>query len=163
MFGKPKYGCVDLYIGEYDYEVYSLTDIPINFLTSMLFALKEDKDFCVSVEFDYPSWMKIISDYYDTYLIINGHFKVIKDFNKWMLAMEIFDDFRSDFDDWCNWRCHMDPEELADYPEKFLRLLEELSVVLRNPRWYLQKMEGYGERQRSFYDQLGKNNESILF
>lgn len=155
MFNKPKSGCVDLYIGEYDYEITYMTDVPGDFLTAMIFALKEDKDFCVWADCDYDSRLKIISDYYDTYLIIGSELKIIRDFNKWQVAMEMYDDFRDDFDEWCNWQCYKDPDELKGYPGRFMHLLDSLSSILQKPRLYLQNTERYGDRQKKFYDQLG--------
>jgi len=157
MFGRPVKGGVDLNIGEEEYEVSYLTDIPRDFLTAMIFALKEDKDFCVWVELEYDTRMKIISDYYDTYLIINENLTVVKDINKWMLAMEMYDDFHDFFDEWCNLQFYKSEEELERFPESFLRLLENLSAILQNARLYLQNTEMYDKsRQKEFYRNLGK-------
>lgn len=144
-----------LYIGEYDYEITYMTDIPRDFLKAMIFALKEDNDFCVWVDCDYEACLKIVSDYFDTYLIIGNELTVIKDFNKWHIAMEIYDDFREDFDDWCNWQCYKSPDESEDYPESFINLLDTLSSILQKPGIYLQNTERYGSRQAKVYEQLG--------
>ena len=144
-----------LFIGEYDYEITYMTDIPRDFLKAMIFALKEDNDFCVWVDCDYEACLKIVSDYFDTYLIIGNELTVIKDFNKWHIAMEIYDDFREDFDDWCNWQCYKSPDESEDYPESFINLLDTLSSILQKPGIYLQNTERYGSRQAKFYEQLG--------
>ena len=101
--------------------------------------------------------MKIISDYYDTYLIINEELIIVKDCNKWQLAMEMYDDFRDFFDEWCNWLCYKSQEELEGYPESFMKLLDGLSAVLQNARLYLQNTEMYDtNRQKEFYSNLGK-------
>ena len=101
--------------------------------------------------------MKIISDYYDTYLIINENLTVVKDINKWMLAMEMYDDFHDFFDEWCNLQFYKSEEELERFPESFLRLLENLSAILQNARLYLQNTEMYDySRQKEFYRNLGK-------
>lgn len=41
MLGRPVSGWADLNIGEHEFEVSYLTDVPRGFLTSMIFALKE--------------------------------------------------------------------------------------------------------------------------
>ncbi len=157
MFDRPVSGYVNMYIGEYEYFVEYLTDIPRDFLSSMVFALKEDKDFCVWVEFDYDTSLKIISDYYDTYLILGNELTIVRDFNKWQIAMEIYDDFREDFDEWCSWQCYKcrDEDEQKDYEVSFLHLLESLSAILQKPRIFLQNTERPGKRQKEFYEQLG--------
>ncbi len=155
MFGVPASGWTDMYIGNREYLISYNTDVPIDFLTAMVFALKEDKDFCVWVDCEYDYRVKIISDYYDTYIIADEELDIIRDLNKWQIAQEIYNDFRSDFDEWCGWLCYKDEEELKYYPEKFMRLLDSLSAVLRNPRVYLQNTEMYGSRQVSFYKTLG--------
>ena len=47
MFDRSSGGCVNLYIGDYDYEITYMTDVPGDFLNAMIFALQEDNDFCV--------------------------------------------------------------------------------------------------------------------
>ena len=68
MFSKPDFGWVDINIGGYILNASYLTDIPIDFLDSLISSLKNNLPFSVFI--DEEGIEDIICAYYDEVFII---------------------------------------------------------------------------------------------
>ena len=68
MFSKPKAGWVDINIGNYEISASYLTDIPMDFLNSLINSLENNLPFSVFI--DEEGIENILCAYYDEVFII---------------------------------------------------------------------------------------------
>ena len=105
MFSRPKGGWVDITIGNYIIQGSYLTDIPMNFLDSLICSLENNTP--VSVFIDEEGVEDIICAYYNEIFIIvkdedNVEYKKVNiDFNKF--RRNIINGIENYFDEWVNW------------------------------------------------------------
>lgn len=105
MFSRPKGGWVDITIGNYIIQGSYLTDIPMNFLDSLICSLENNTP--VFIFIDEEGVENIICAYYNEVFIIvkdgdNVEYKKVDiDFNKF--RRNIINGIENYFDEWVNW------------------------------------------------------------
>lgn len=133
MFTIPKHGWVLINIGSFSDRASYLTEVPLDCLDSIIYALENKTDFIVS--FDAEGWsFKIISDYYRTFIIEEKDFPkllTLENINKEMLAKEIYQDISENIDNWSNWSCSIENEEdILNYKKELNIKLEKLKSLI---------------------------------
>ena len=116
MFSKPNVGWVDINIGGYTMNGSYLTDIPMDFLDSLISSLKSNLP--VSVFIDEEGIENIICAYYDEVYIIAKHgddveyIKKDMDFN--LFRKDIVNDIETNLNEWINWNLDEDVKVLKN-------------------------------------------------
>ena len=116
MLSKPNAGWVDINIGGYILSASYLTDIPMDFLNSVISSLKNNLP--VSIFVDEEGRENIICAFYDEVFIIVKeenddlieYKKIDMDFN--LFRKSIIDDIEMNFNEWINWNMERDVEVL---------------------------------------------------
>ena len=141
MLINPKHGWVTISIENWSDRASYLTEVPLECLDNMIYALENGSDFIVS--FDAEGWTyKIISDYYRTFVITEldtCDLIVFENVSKKVLAKEIFNDITKDIDEWSMWSCsldydnegHVTQESIDKYRNTLLSKLEKLEKLLK--------------------------------
>lgn len=128
MFSKPKAGWVDINIGDYTISASYLTDIPIDFLNSLINSLENNLPFSVFI--DEEGIENLLCAYYDKVFIIimNGsnveYKKIDMDFNTF--RAEIVKDIEIYLNDWIDWNMKDDSKMLKS---REIELRNKLSIV----------------------------------
>ena len=143
MFSKPNGGWVDINIGGYILSASYLTDIPMDFLNSVISSLKNNLP--VSIFVDEEGRENIICAFYDEVFIIakeeNGDLieykKIDMDFN--LFRKSIIDDIEMNFNEWINWNMERDVEVLKARED-------ELRTKFPSEK-YKQILKNYTERE----------------
>ncbi len=134
MFSKPKVGWVDINIGGYTINGSYLTDIPMNFLDSLISSLKSNLP--ISIFIDEEGSEDIICAYYDEVYIIVKHCddveykKIDMDFNSF--RKDIINGIEANLNQWINWNMDEDVEVLKNREN-------ELKTKLSIAKEYLKK------------------------
>lgn len=116
MFSKPEVGWVDINIGGYTINGSYLTDIPMDFLDSLISSLKSNLP--ISIFIDEEGIEDIICAYYnEVYIIVrNGddveYKKIDMDFN--LLRKEIINGIETYLNEWINWNMDDDVKVLKN-------------------------------------------------
>jgi hypothetical protein len=147
MLSNPKCGWVDVIIESNTIEPFVgyasyLTEVPLDCLDNMIFALENYSDFITS--FDAEGWMyKVIADEYRTYVIVERDKPELLIFDNkdiFDLANEIVDDISKDIDEWSRWSCSIDIDDdgnliqsqVEDYKNTLLEKIDTLKKVIEN-------------------------------
>ena len=136
MFSKPKGGWVDINIGGYTLNGSYLTDIPMNFLDSLISSLKSNLP--VSIFIDEEGVENIICAYFNEVFIIvkNGdeieYKKIDMDFN--LFRKDIIDDIEKYLNEWINWNMIDDVAELKNRENE---LSTKLSIAKESFKKYI--------------------------
>lgn len=114
MLTKPKCGWTNVKINNFEAPASFITDVPIDCLKNMIFALKNKSDFIVSL--DAEGWTyKIISDSYRTLILIEDEEPetiVLNDITKEYLAKELYLSIYNYKEDWYNFPCFVRDKDL---------------------------------------------------
>ena len=136
MFSKPKGGWVDINIGDYTLNGSYLTDIPMNFLDSLISSLKSNLP--VSVFIDEEGVENIICAYFNEVFIIvkNGdvveYKKIDMDFN--LFRKDIINGIEKYLNEWINWNMIDDVEALKNRENE---LNTKLSIAKESFKKYI--------------------------
>ena len=128
MFSKPEAGWVDINIGNYEISASYLTDIPMDFLNSLINNLENNLPFSVFI--DEEGIENILCAYYDGIFIIikNGnnveYKKIDMDFNTF--RADIVKDIEIYLNDWIDWNMEDDPQILKS---REIELRNKLSIA----------------------------------
>lgn len=136
MFSKPEAGWVNINIGNYTMSGSYLTDIPIDFLNSLINSLENNLPFSVLI--DEEGIEDILCAYYDEVFIIikdgnNVEYKKIDmDFNTF--RVEIVKDIEIYFNDWIVWSMEHDSKILKS---REMELRNKLSIAKAKLKKYV--------------------------
>lgn len=142
MLINPKHGWVTICIDNWSDRASYLTDVPLDCLDAMIYALTNKCDFIVS--FDAEGWTyKIISDCYRTFIIEEQNkpkLITIENVDINMLAKELYNDISKDLDEWSNWSCSLDVDEdgkilskeIENYKQSLVDKLYQLKILLKD-------------------------------
>lgn len=136
MFSKPKGGWVDINIGDYTLNGSYITDIPMNFLDSLISSLKSNLP--VSVFIDEEGVENIICAYFNEVFIIvkNGdvveYKKIDMDFN--LFRKDIINGIEKYLNEWINWNMIDDVEALKNRENE---LNTKLSIAKESFKKYI--------------------------
>lgn len=127
MFSKPKNGWVNIKIEDYKINGSYLTDIPMNFLDSVISSLKSNLP--ISIFIDEEGSENIICAYYDEIYIIVKHDdveykRIDMSFN--LFRKNIINGIEMYLNEWINWNMDDDVEELKNRENEFK---EKLSIA----------------------------------
>ena len=134
MFSRPKVGWVDINIGGYIINGSYLTDIPMDFLDSLIPSLKSNLP--VSIFIDEEGIEDIICAYYnEVYIMVRDgddveYKKIDMDFN--LFRKEIINGIETYLNEWINWNMDEDVEGLKNREN-------ELRTKLSLAKEYLKK------------------------
>ncbi len=136
MFSKPHGGWVDINIGEYILSASYLTDIPMDFLNSVISSLKYNLP--VSIFVDEEGTENLICAFYDEVFIIakeeNGDLieykKIDMDFN--LFRKTIIDEIEMNFNEWVNWNTKRDIEVLKAREDELRKKLFDAKECYKN-------------------------------
>ncbi len=134
MFSRPNGGWVDINIGDYTINGSYLTDIPMDFLDSLISSLKSNLP--VSIFIDEEGRENIICAYFnEVYIIVrNDDFveykKIDMDFN--LFRKDIINGIETNLKEWINWNMEDDVEVLK-------KRENELRTKLSIAKEYLEK------------------------
>lgn len=134
MFSRPKVGWVDINIGGYTINGSYLTDIPMDFLDSLIPSLKSNLP--VSIFIDEEGIEDIICAYYnEVYIMVRDgddveYKKIDMDFN--LFRKEIIKGIETYLNEWINWNMDKDAEVLKNREN-------ELRTKLSLAKEYLKK------------------------
>lgn len=136
MLSKPNGGWVDINIGEYTLNASYLTDIPMDFLNSVISSLKNNLP--VSIFVDEEGIESLICAFYDEVFIIAKeenddlieYKKIDMDFN--LFRKSIIDDIEMNFNDWINWNMEHDVEVLKEREEDLRTKLSAAKECYKN-------------------------------
>ena len=134
MFSRPKVGWVDINIEGYTINGSYLTDIPMDFLDSVISSLKSNLP--VSIFIDEEGIEDIICAYYnEVYIMVRDgddveYKKIDMDFN--LFRKEIIKGIETYLNEWVNWNMDKDVEGLKNREN-------ELRTKLSIAKEYLQK------------------------
>ncbi len=135
MFGKPKAGWVDINIGNYTISASYLTDIPMDFLNSLINSLENNLPFSVFI--DEEGLENILCAYYHGVFIITmiddniEYKKIDMDFN--IFRVKIIKDIEKYFNDWVVWNMENDPKILKS---REIELRNKLSIAKEKLKKY---------------------------
>ena len=125
MLTIPKFGWTNVVIEDFKEPASYLTDVPMECLDSMIFALSNNASFCV--DFDAEGYTyKVISDWYKTFIIMEQDSPtliVFENKSRNDLAKELLEDISTNIDDWCNFSYSIE----EDGEEEFNRYKKELN------------------------------------
>lgn len=116
MFSRPKGGWVDINIGDYTINGSYLTDIPMDFLDSLISSLKSNLP--ISIFINEEGTENIICAYFnEVYIIVkNGddveYKKIDMDFN--LFRKDIINGIEMNLNEWINWNMDEDVEVLKN-------------------------------------------------
>lgn len=136
MFSKPETGWVDINIGNYEISASYLTDIPMDFLNSLINSLENNLPFSVFI--DEEGIENILCAYYHGVFIItmdgsNVEYKKIDmDFNTF--RAEIVKDIETYLNDWIDWNMKDDPKMLKS---REIELRNKLSIAKEKLKKYI--------------------------
>lgn len=137
MLGKPAFGWTHIKIGNFEGPASYLTDVPIDCLKNMIFALKNRSDFIVS--FDAEGWTyKVVSDCYRTIVIIEKDETpeiILSDINRDELAKELYFDIKNNKEDWYEFPCFLKGKEVPKderETEAYNRYKQQLNYLLES-------------------------------
>ncbi len=136
MFSKPKAGWVDINIGHYIISASYLTDIPMDFLNSLINSLENNLPFSVFI--DEEGIEDVLCAYYDEIFIIimsgnNVEYKKIDmDFNAF--RAEIVKDIEKYLNDWIDWNMNDDSQILKS---REIELRNKLSIAKEKLKKYI--------------------------
>ena len=136
MFSKPAAGWVNINIGHYTISGSYLTDIPMDFLNSLINSLENNLPFSVFI--DEEGIEDILCAYYDEVFIIikdgnNVEYKKIDmDFNTF--RAEIVKDIEIYFNDWIVWSMEHDSKILKS---REIELRNKLSIAKEKLKKYV--------------------------
>lgn len=136
MFGKPKSGWVDINIGNYTINGSYLTDIPMDFLNSLINSLENNLPFSVFI--DEEGTEDILCAYYDGVFIIKKiegddnveYIKIDMDFATFRL--EVVKGIEIYFSDWIVWNMEDNPEILKNREKELRNKLSTIKEKLKN-------------------------------
>lgn len=136
MLSKPNGGWGDINIGEYTLNASYLTDIPMDFLNSVISSLKNNLP--VSIFVDEEGIESLICAFYDEVFIIAKeenddlieYKKIDMDFN--LFRKSIIDDIEMNFNDWINWNMEHDVEVLKEREEDLRTKLSAAKECYKN-------------------------------
>lgn len=136
MLSKPNGGWADINIGEYTLNASCLTDIPMDFLNSVISSLKNNLP--VSIFVDEEGIESLICAFYDEVFIIAKeenhdlieYKKIDIDFN--LFRKSIIDDIEMNFNDWINWNMEHDVEVLKEREEELRTKLSAAKEYYKN-------------------------------
>ena len=130
MFGKPKAGWVNINIGNYIINGSYLTDIPMDFLNSLINSLENNLPFSVFI--DEEGTEDILCAYYDGVFIIkkiegNDNVEYIKiDMDYAAFRLEVVKGIEIYLNDWVVWNMEDNPEISKS---REIELRNKLSIV----------------------------------
>lgn len=136
MFSKPTGGWVDINIGNYTLTGSYLTDIPMDFLDSLISSLKSNLP--VSIFIDEEGVENIICAYFnEVFIIVKNtdeieYKKIDMDFN--IFRKDIIDDIEKYLKEWINWNMIDDVEELKNRENE---LRTKLSIAKESFKKYI--------------------------
>lgn len=136
MFSKPNGGWVDINIGDYTLNGSYLTDIPMDFLDSLIASLKSNLP--VSVFIDEEGVENIICAYFNEVFIIVKNADIVEykkidmDFN--LFRKNIINDIEKYLNEWINWNMIDDVEVLKNRENE---LRTKLSIVKESLKKYI--------------------------
>lgn len=129
MFSKPNSGWVDIKIGNYNINASYLTDVPVDFLNSLISSLENNLP--ISVLLDEEGIEDLIVVFYgNSYILVEDNEKYIEtkiekvDFDEF--RRQIIEGIEKYFNDWVNWNLGDDSSTLQKR-EKILR--EKINVA----------------------------------
>ena len=127
MFSKPKNGWVNIKIEDYKINGSYLTDIPMNFLDSVISSIKTNLPIYIFI--DEEGSENIICAYYDEIYIILKHDdveykRIDMSFN--LFRKNIINGIEMYLNEWINWNMDDDVEELKNRENEFK---EKLSIA----------------------------------
>jgi hypothetical protein len=103
MFTKPECGWTNVQIDDFTEQASYLTDIPIDCLEAFINALNNHLPAAVEFDGEEVGQYMLVANNSDSYIITEGKELRIFDKTKLEIAKEIFNDFKTHFDDWCGW------------------------------------------------------------
>lgn len=131
FLGKPAFGWVEVVLGDFAGSGSYLTDIPLDCLESMIYALENHTDFIVS--FDAEGWsFKMIADEYRSFIIEEKDEPILytceKDIHQ--LAKELYENISLYFEIWGTWSTRFEKDEINAFKNDLMEKLEKLETLL---------------------------------
>lgn len=139
MLEFPKYGWTTVSIENFREPASYLTDVPMDCINAMIYALENNTDFCVNFDAEGYSY-KIIADWYNTFIIMTKNepeLITIKNKNRDILAKELIKDIENNLKDWCTFSCIIDEEneesknEYREYKKNLIEKIEKLKELTK--------------------------------
>ena len=134
MLTIPNCGWTNIIIGNFSDRASYLTEVPLDCLRAMIYALSNNTDFiCV---FDAEGWnFKVISDNYRTFVIEEKdscELITVENITKTILAKELYSDISDNLDKWAEWSFDLreDRNEVLKYRKCLKELLQNLNNLL---------------------------------
>lgn len=138
MLSKPLLGWTEVTIGDFKASASYVTDVPINCMKSMIYALQTKNDFVVT--FDVEGWeFKVIADYYNCFVIKDICEQPIlftfRNISIHQLAKELVEDIENNLNEWKYWNYDSDldsEEDINNYEKELKNCLTTLKKLITN-------------------------------